>query len=208
MRIDQNLNLVLPVRTDEDGNGTAFAVHTPISREVFEANFRLLSLAKTELFSKGNAHAFGNGPTIAALTVRDEGLRDAEERGEEDGKKRIEALFSEIRRLTLIVGPAKEGYVSLPVDAALSSGLLESEEWEDAESALVFFTLVFALSKRARWSQAKEGCASILGGKMASLNATEYAASLRTSTGESPSPGVAASSETGSPTSRAPSFPT
>ena len=200
MRIDDALNLVLPIRENEDGQPEAWAVHTPLSREAFESSFRVLSLARTEIFSKGAAHAFGTGPSIAALTLKDEGRRDGEARGLEDPDKASRSLLSEIKRLTMIVAPSPEGFRPVPVDSALSSGQIAPEEWEDAESALVFFTLTFCLAKRTKWAMAKRATAEILGGQMVSLTPTEWSASCRTSTPADPTP-----AEESSATSSAPS---
>lgn len=206
MRIDDNLNLVLPVREDENGNGLAWAVHTPISREAFEASFRVLSLARTEIFSRGTAYAFGTGPNVATLVLKEEGRRDGELRGEPDPEKASRSLLAEIRRLTMIVAPSPEGFRPVPVDSAIASGLISPEEWEDAENSLVFFTLTFCLAKRTKWAMAKKATAEILGGQMVSSTPTEWAASCRTSTPVEPTQAVE-SSETFFAPHQAQTFP-
>ena len=206
MRIDDNLNLVLPVREDDNGNGLAWAIHSPISREAFEASFRILSLARTEIFSKGTAYAFGTGPNVATLVLKDEGRRDGEQRGETDPEKAAKSFLMEIRRLTMIVAPSSEGFRPVPVDSAIASGLISREEWEDAESALVFFTLTFCLAKRTKWAMAKKATAEILGGQMVSSTPTEWAASCRKSTPVEPTQAVE-SSETFFAPHQAQTFP-
>ena len=206
MRIDNNLNLILPIREDENGTGLAWAVHTPLSREAFESSFRILSLARTEIFSRGAAHAFGTGPTISVLTLKEEGRRDGEQRNEPDPDKAAKSLLMEIRRLTMIVAPSPEGFRPVPVDSALSSGLIIPEEWEDAENSLIFFTLTFCLTKRTKWDMSKKATAELLGGQMSSSTPTEWAASCRTSIPAVPIP-VEESSETSSGISPVHTFP-
>lgn len=188
MHLDENMNLVLPIREDDKGNPLAWAFHAPISREVFIANFRILSIAKSELFAHGTSHAFGNGPTIAALILKEESKRDADEKGISDTAP---AFLSEIKRLTTIIAPSGDGFIPSPVASALSSGSIEEEEWEDTENMLVFFTLIFALAKRSKWPLIKKGAATMLKGSLGSLSCMEFIASLKTSTpGEVLSEGV------------------
>lgn len=200
MKIDDNLDLVIPVRVDlivtkkkkngkvvEEGEEipVVWAYHTPISQEVFEANFRILSLAKSALFGKGMPFAIGTGPVIAALTLRDEAEKDAQERGE-DVQDPARSFLVELKRLTMIAGPSENGYKPLPVDAAISSGMIDPGEWKEAESSLVFFTLAWCLAKRNRRTTAMKSAAQILGGSCTSSGLSEWAASLTTSTAESP----------------------
>ncbi|MDE1854691.1 MAG: hypothetical protein KGI38_13345, partial [Thaumarchaeota archaeon] len=99
MKLNEAINLVVPV-------GERQAYHTPISREVFEANYRILAATKAALSGKGVMYQMDAGPRIAALAMRDEGKRDAEDRGSVDdaGHPRDEmtpALLAEIKRLTV-----------------------------------------------------------------------------------------------------------
>lgn len=192
MRLDEKLNLVLPVRESPDGKPFSFAVHTPISREVFEISFRILSLTKAALFSKGLPFAFGTGPGIARLTLLDEAKRDEAERGE-GAVLQAKAILQELKRLTMIVGPGPSGYSAIPVDSALGSGLMDKEEWEEAESALLFFTLAFSLVKMKDRKMVMESTASILGGSLTSQTPSEFAVSCQTSTTEGSRKGEASS---------------
>ena len=193
MHIDDNLNLVFPIRieshSEEKGDRktdrdvpVVYAFHTPITREVFEANFRILSLAKAQIYGKGLPFAMGTGPLVASLVLKEEARRDAEERDLPNPDQASKALLLELKRLTMIVGPSPEGFKPLPVDAAISAGVIDPEEWEEAESMLVFFTATSSLVRRAKKREVMESAAFILGGSTTSSTCTEWAAFLRTST--------------------------
>ncbi|MDE3023901.1 MAG: hypothetical protein KGI54_18950 [Pseudomonadota bacterium] len=189
MRINENLNLVLPVREDEDGNPLVYAFHTPITREIFEASFRIIAATKASLFGKGFVFAADTGPRIAALTLKDEGRRDAESRGEvdEQGHPRdggAHALLAEIKRLTLILAPSSHGWDMLPVDTAIHSEYMDEDEWREVESALVFFTCPYALATKTVKENLASVIASVLRGLITSSPVSEYAASLPKLTGK------------------------
>lgn len=185
MKLNEDLRLVLPV-------GDLQAYHTPISREVFEANYRILAATKAALGSKGTFYQIDAGPRIAALTLRDEGRRDAEERGmvDERGNPRDEmtgAFLAEIKRLTVILCPGPQGYDLQPVDSAIASGALDTDDWREAESAIVFFTCLCCLTPRASRAQIAQATAGLLKAATTSLPPMEYATSLRASTATAPS---------------------
>lgn len=184
MQINESLNLVFPIRSDDKGP-IIYAYHSPISRDVFEANYRILSATKSALSSKGAHFLMDAGPRIAALTLRDEGRKDAADRGEFDPQGKpldggAEALSVELKRLTTVLLPSASGWENVPVDAALSRGSIDPEEWKEAESALVFFTCHYALASRANRTVVAQATASLLGGSSTSSSITEWIASSTT----------------------------
>jgi len=182
--INEALNLVLPVR--DDGAITIYAYHTPISREVFEANYRLLAATKAALSDKGVMYQMDSGPRIAALALKDEGRS-----GEEDDNAAL-SLLAELKRLTMILCPAADGWKMLPVDGAIAQGLIDADDWGEVESAIVFFTCLYALSRKATRKKGAEAMASLLSGSITSSSALDFAASLPTSTPDVPSPAAGA----------------
>ena len=86
MKLENNLNLVFPIRMDEQDNAVLYAYHTPISKAVFESSFRIIAATKAVLFSKGHVFAADVGPRIASLTLKDEAKKDAEARGQFDAE--------------------------------------------------------------------------------------------------------------------------
>src|SRR6185437_16466675 len=106
MKINDALNVVLPVRDGPSGTEVS-SFHTPISREVFEANYRLLAYTKANLAAEGIYYQMDSGPRIAAMVLRDKAIHDAEGLGDVDasGKpsaRAAESLFQELKRLTTI----------------------------------------------------------------------------------------------------------
>lgn len=178
--INDALNLVIPVRSNDSGV-EIYAYHTPISREVFEANYRPLAAAKSALSAKGVYYMMDAGPKIAALTLKDEGKKDAQEQGDA-GDGGVSALLGEIKRLTMILAPSGGTWNMLPVDGAIAQGIIDADEWSEAESAIVFFTFHSALSRKAERARVATATASVLKGWSTSSSATEYIASLPTST--------------------------
>jgi hypothetical protein len=199
VKIDDNLNLVLPVSFDDQGDPALYAYHTPISQAVFEANYRVLSATKFSIFRNGIHYAADLGPRIAILRLKDEGRRDALERGDVDGEGNpldagVEALLTDIKRLTSILAPGPSGWQMLPVGIAIKQGKIDAADWGDAENALVFFTCGYALAKRNQRKRVAEALAGILTGSITSLPPLEYCASLPKSTKEETSASKVASS--------------
>ena len=183
MRIDQNLNLVIPVRMGEKGIVLIHAYHTPISREVFEANYRVLAATKSALASKGIHYQMSAGPRIAGLMLMDEAKRDAMETGsiDADGKPIIDgalALLADIKRLTMVLVPTDTGWISRPIDAAISGGQIDIEEWQEVASSIVFFTSHYWLTKRSERESIAKATASVLNGQSTSLSVMDFGNSL------------------------------
>ncbi len=167
MRIDDNLAVVFKV-------GDRDAYHTPISREVFEASYRLIAATKAALFDTTDEALILDGPILALLVLRDEGQRIARKRGEE-GDGGADALIKELSRLTMVVGPDLE---LLPVTAAG----VDEDEWREALARLVFFTVNFALAPKAEKIHRAQSVCAMMGFSTTSLSAEDWKASLKTST--------------------------
>lgn len=202
MRIDEKRNLVIPIVTDTvtkkvKGRDVAenvvrvYGYHSPISREVFEANFRVLAATKAALSSKGSHYLMGAGPRVAALTLKDEGQKDAASRGSFDGDGNVvdaetPAFLEELKRLTTVLCAGAHGWEHLPVDVAIQQEKFDSEDWEEALASLVFFTSQYSMAKKADRAKAMEAMAGFLGGLTTSSTPTEFAASLQKSTPAEP----------------------
>lgn len=199
MQITPDLRLVLPVRRDENGATLIHGYHSPISREVFEANYRILSAAQAALFGKGLVFAARSGPRIAALRLLDEGRRDAAERGEfdDDGKPRdggAGALLAELKRSTVVFVPGAQGWDQLPIDAAINARHIDIEDWREAESAIAFFTSGYAMAPRAGRQKMAEALAGVMGASITSSDAMAFGASLPRLNQAAPGAAKAASS--------------
>ena len=164
-----------------------WAYHVPVSREVFESNYRSLSAANMTLFMRGPAFAIEAGPLIATMTLRDAARLDALESGLPFEGDPIAGLLGELRRLTTILAPSPNGYSYEPVDIAISRGAITAEDWKEAESSLVFFTCGLWMARREKRESKRAVLASVLRGLNTSSTVTEFAASLQPSTTASPS---------------------
>lgn len=194
MKIDEKRNLTFPVVTERitkkaEGKEVAEEIvrvhgfHTPISREVFEANYRILAATKSALASKGMHYLMSSGPLVAGLALRDEGKKDAMSRGDVlgDGSPNdheVKAFFAELKRLTMILCPGQNGWEMLPVDAAINAGHIDADDWREAESSLTFFTCNYAMARKADREATAKATASLLNASITSSNAMEFAASL------------------------------
>lgn len=176
MRIDERLNLVLPVeRTD----GVTIHVHaTPISREVFENYF--LIIARTFSAIHGERLGAVGGPRIASLLLR----KIAVEAGEWEGDGGVErGLVEEIVRLANVCVPAAKGWETIPLHDAMARGSIGPDEMSEVMNAMVFFIVISAMLRKSVLPSYLRGPSTQLwGASITSLNCTEYANSLMIST--------------------------
>lgn len=162
--------------------GDLHAYHSPIPREVYEANFRLLRDTKVSLLGNSAKHAFA-ARGDASLYLKEAGRALAAERGV-DGDGGATALLADLRRLTVILLPGPKGWEMTPVEVALSSNRINEDDWADAEAAIVFFTSWVAGTPKREKDATAQFAASLIGGSTTSSPAMEWIASLPTSTGK------------------------
>lgn len=186
MKITADLKLVVPIYIDESGAPILQAYHVPISREVFEANYRIISATHAAIFDRGAHHAAITGPVIARLRMKDEGMADAR-MNNMTGDGGVDALFAEIKRLTTILAPCSTGWDMLPVDTAIMRKDLEPEDWDEVLSKIVFFTCAYAMVTRQRRNEMAGAIAGMLAGSITSSSLTEFVAGLPRSTVAVPS---------------------
>lgn len=188
IRVDEKLNLVISV-ADDDGQTAFYVYSAPISREVFEANFRSLSLTYAEITAR-EANYLSVGIRCASLTLKDVAASEAARKGRQ-GDGGAAALLAEIKRLTTILAPSPGGWETLPVPDAIRAQVLTDEEWSEVESAIVFFTGAYWLAPSRRRKEVVTALCSMLGWQATSLLPLEFAAGLPTSKpGASPKVGA------------------
>lgn len=179
MQITDSLNLAIPF-----GNGMV-AYHASIARTVYEANYAVLHATLAAMSKRGVHYLRASGPSIANLVLKDEGKREATERGEQDTTP---ALLGEIKRLTNVLVPGAGGYELLPVDTAISQNKLDAEDWSELEAQIVFFTCLVQTAKKSDRVMVAASAASVMDGSTTSLVPMEYAASLQKSMTAEPTP--------------------
>jgi hypothetical protein len=176
VKIDRRLNLVIPIRREDDAV-TIYVHSMPISRAVFEDNFVLISRAFSMMHAAGLGHFAG--PRVAAMIIK----RVAIELGVWEGDNGVgNTLMNEIRRLTNVVVPvAGQGWRTIPFEDALRQELLTEDEASEAENAICFFTLASAMHLRRQVAGILDLAAGLWETQTSLLNVTEYANSLPTS---------------------------
>ncbi len=172
MRIDDNLNIVIPV------GESLRAFSAPVSESVFEANYRVLSAAQEQIFGRGMKAALMTGPRTAALAIADAGRRLAAELGD-DGDMGASAFRAEIKRLTTILAPGANGWDMIPVDAAIQNNAMDDADWRETEGLLCFFTCAWFMEGRRNRKALIEKLAEMLDCSATSQNCGDYATSLQ-----------------------------
>ncbi len=187
MKINDQLNIVIPI----SDNLQLFSA--PVSEQVFEANYRLLGDTQAQLFGKGMQKALLTGPMTAALALADVGRKLSAEEGTDDDFG-ASAFLAEIKRLTTVLLPGKQGWEMSPVAAAIQANVLDEADWKEAEALLVFFTCAYFLQPRRERAKSLELIVETLGCSTTSRNCGDYADSLQTSKQDAITPATAASS--------------
>ena len=174
MKIDRKLNLVIPI---SDGDTSIYVHAVPLSREVFEKYFLVLSKTFTFIYTQGLNVV--SGPRVAALTLR----KIAEADGVWDGEAGVErGLMGEIKRLTNVICMTDQGWRPLPFEMAVKQGKLDSEIASEVENVIVFFMVASAVHLRTELPEIYSLLGGLCHALVTSLACTEYGASLPTST--------------------------
>jgi hypothetical protein len=170
MKINKAMNIVVPVDID----GVECFVHsTPISFEVFEKYFLVISKTFSEIYSQGLSHVAA--PRVAGLLLK----KCAKDLGELESVEK--GLINEIRRLTNIVMPSDKGWETIPYYDALQQKLINNQDASEVDNVLVYFTCCGAMHRKENLSGVL-GLLSMWGVQTTLLNSTEYTHYLPTST--------------------------
>lgn len=176
MEVNKDLNLVVPIEREDI---SLYAYSRPIGRAVFENYHSVLSKAFSEL-TDGGINVVASVAT-ASLAIRDA----AKAKGMWEGSAGVEnGLFNEVRRNTMIYGPAENGWQEMLFDDAVKRGLIDEDEAREAESAILFFTLISRMFKKSMRQMVVKGMMGMAGCVTTSSPFTEWHASLQISTEE------------------------
>ena len=173
-KIDKKLNIVHKV---DDGEGNAVEVHAAcISRFVFEQYFLLISKTYTALYTEG---LLTTGPRVSMNMLKTIAVNMGPKVWEDAQK----GLINEIQRLANIIvrDPAGVGWTTVPLYGAVDRGLISSEDLDEINSVLVFFTCASCMHTRSQIAGILLSM-RVWGTLTTLLNATEYASSLPTLT--------------------------
>lgn len=174
MRIDRHLNLVIPVTREK---GEVYVFSTPISRPVFENYFLVLGKTFSEIYQQ-NLNVIA-GPRVAYLMLK----RTAQQMGIWEGAEGVEnGLMNEIRRLSNVLAPGKNGWEMTQYQDALNSKSFSDDEVGEIENQLVFFTVVSHLHKKENVKDILDGLTSLWGTLNTYSSCSEWMHSLQTLT--------------------------
>lgn len=176
MHVDRKtLHLIIPL--DREGGAKVYVHSTPVDRAVYDRYWKVMETAYGEI-ATGPMRGRINRVAMRALreTAVELGVADA-----------AAGLVEEIRRLTNVTAPTPTGWQTLPLDQAQAADILDAEEVDRAENNAAFFTCFWHMTDRTDRERLLGGLASAWGVQISSLDSTEHANSLRTSTEIEPS---------------------
>lgn len=168
MKINDKLNLVVPIER-EDSN--AYVHSIPVSYEVFEQFYAPMSKAFSVLTA-------GGINTLACVGTAKLALKDAAGDQWESVQK---GFINEIRRLSSLSYVGANGWESVLLADAINRKLIDDEELREVENAIVFFTLVWWLFRKAQRPMMMAGL-ELAGLQFTSFASTDFTNSLLTLT--------------------------
>lgn len=168
--INKKLNLVLPVEIE---SGKIWIHSTPLSREVFESNWALLTRTLSNLYGNGIGPAMA--PRVAALCLR-ETAKEMDETVDLSSN-----IFNEIYRLTNVLMPSSNGagYESQLLYQVKQKKLIDEETLAEVENALVYFIVASAVHLKSELPMVHQGLKQIWKAETTSFGITEYGNSLK-----------------------------
>jgi hypothetical protein len=170
MRINEKMNLVIPLYHG-DGDPYAWVHSTPITREVFDSNFLLLSKTFASIFGEGLGEIAG--PRVSHNLMK----RIASNMGAE-GERSYNALMNEIRRLTNVLHAHDGGWDVIPLQNALSMKILDEEDVPEVENAITFFIVNSAMHRSQMLRAMLPGAVELWGAQITSSTVSDYRKSL------------------------------
>jgi hypothetical protein len=177
MKLDEQLNLVIPV--DREDGSTLYVHAAPISREVFERYWLVLSKSFAQMYTEGLGPTVG--PRVAALMLK----QVAQELGQWEGPLGVErGVMAEIRRLANVAAPGANGasgWQIYPLDDLINRKLIDADDVSQIENILVFFTLVWRLHLPKDRRIILDGAARMWSASTTSDSLSTFVGSLATS---------------------------
>jgi hypothetical protein len=169
--INKKLNLVLPVETE---TGKIWVHSVPLSREVFESNYLILTKTLSNLYANGIGPSFAH--RVALLSLKDTAK-------EIDSENDVSYnLINEIHRLTNVLMPVSGQWQTIPFAEVINKKLIDEQQISEVENAIVYFTAASAVHLKSELQMALQGLKNNWNAQTTLLNVTEYGNSLVTST--------------------------
>lgn len=177
LKLDKRLNIALEVPRE---NEPSLFIHSvPIGKEVYEANYRLIT--RTAITMYGDGMAPGACARVAMLALRDT-AKEMDGNGPGDQYRRsAESLLQEIWRLTNVLMPGLKGWETVPFHEIKTNNVLLEEQITEVENILAYFTVLSWFHRESERKDIYE-MLKTFGAQIVSLNVTEYSSSLPIST--------------------------
>ena len=184
--INRKLNLVIPILR---GDKTELYIHSvPIMPETFKVYH--LVMAKTFSMFASNSLDPRSGPSVAAMILEEVAKTTPRAPGMSwwegpDGVGGEAGLIAEIVRLSNVIQPtANAGWQSVPLQSAMTQGLIDEDEKMEVINLLCFFTVVSLVAPRVDREKLVKGLAAIYELQVTYLTSTDWTSSLTTQTTE------------------------
>ncbi|HBY4935487.1 hypothetical protein [Klebsiella pneumoniae] len=186
MKIDKKLNLVTNITRDD---GSIVYLHvTPFPYEVVEAHCVLLGNLFTNFVTQvgplGSAR-------VAAMMLRSR-LKKAQAEGLPDGP----TIVDEIQRLTVVIHNVGGQWKTTPLEVAFKQGIIDPDEYREAEGEVVFFMVSSAIQKANLIAPTVGTVIKMYDGQLTSSSVTAFRDSLQTSKPDTDTPTQNAQPET------------
>lgn len=173
MKIDNKLNLVIPIESEES---EIFVHSAPITASTFDRHYLVLARVFAQIMGFGLDIV--GGPRIAYNLLRDAAI----ETKTWEGPAGVEAgLMREIERLTNVVIKKDGRWETITYDEAVKDQI-DEEDVSEVRNALVFFTVLSHMVRRKERQKAIASAVNLWGALTSALNCTAFAASLPIST--------------------------
>ena len=175
MKIDRNLNLVIPIQSEK--HGIVYAHSVPISRDVFEQFYLELGKVFSQCFdSISESHLVLSAPQLAYPALKSL----SKKAGTWDEVKK--GLVNEIMRLTNIIVSGDRGWETIPFDSAVKRELINEDEEAEILSSGIFFTAISKVAPKDLKSSFLQMAGSLRNWELLSSDSTAYRNSLPTLT--------------------------
>lgn len=181
MKINNRLNLVVPLETEDHGSVWVHSV--PLRSEIFDKYYLVIAKTFAQIYAEGlNAVV---GPRIAYRMLRTV-AEEKEVWDTPDGVKN--GLIAEIRRTSTVIHSSSAGWAQITLDTAVSRGILSGDDLDEALSAIVFFICASAIHRKHDLEAVLQAMGSLWETSTTLSNSTEYLESLPKSMPTEPLP--------------------
>lgn len=174
MKIDRNLNLVIPVQSEK--SGTIYAHSVPISRDIFEQFYLELGKVFSQCFDSINeSHLVLSAPQLAYPALKSL----AKKAGNWDNQGGVKfGLVNEIIRLTNVIISTDQGWQTIPFDSAVKREMIDEDEEAEILSSVIFFTAISKVAPKDLKNSFLAMAGSLRNWELLSLDSSAYRNSL------------------------------